>query len=190
MTLLTYLLTYVRSEALPEKLPVVQPFRKFPAILRNPKVHHRVHKSPPPVLILSQSNPVPTIPSYLSKIHFNIVHPPTSWSSQWSVSMTFPCLIKLNTFFRIGQGTCPIRAFCESQGYTSFGRVGRVCVADVWTSYCRDLSAKTWLLFSAWKFNAVSAHASWSDIVTKWSISWGGCLIEQGSRQRRESGSH
>jgi hypothetical protein len=26
----------------------------------------------------------PPIPSYLSKINFNIVHPPTSWSSQWS----------------------------------------------------------------------------------------------------------
>jgi hypothetical protein len=28
---LTYLLTYLRSWALPEKLPIVQPFRKFPA---------------------------------------------------------------------------------------------------------------------------------------------------------------
>jgi hypothetical protein len=24
--------------------------------------------------------PIHTTPSYLSKIHFNIVHPPTSWS--------------------------------------------------------------------------------------------------------------
>jgi hypothetical protein len=39
--------TYLRTElrALPEKLPIVQTFRKFPAILRNPKVHHRVHKA-------------------------------------------------------------------------------------------------------------------------------------------------
>jgi hypothetical protein len=69
------LLTYVRSWALPEKLPIVQPFRKFPAILRNPKVHRRVHKNPPLVPILSQFDPVPTIPFYLSKIRFNIVHP-------------------------------------------------------------------------------------------------------------------
>jgi hypothetical protein len=77
---------YVRSWALPEKLPIVQPFSKFPAILRNPKVHHRVHKSPSLVPILCQFNLVPTIPSYLSKIHFNIAHLPTSWSSEWSLS--------------------------------------------------------------------------------------------------------
>jgi hypothetical protein len=68
ITLLTFF-TYVRSWAFPEKLPIVQPFRKFPAILRNPKVHHRVRKSPLLVTILSQFDPVPTIPSYLSKIH-------------------------------------------------------------------------------------------------------------------------
>jgi hypothetical protein len=63
---LTHLLTYVRSWALPEKLPIVQPFRKFPAILRNPKIHHRVHESPPLVPILSQFDPAHTIPTYIN----------------------------------------------------------------------------------------------------------------------------
>jgi hypothetical protein len=36
-----------------------------------------------------QSNPVHSIPSDLSKIHFNIVYPPMSRSSQWSLSLWF-----------------------------------------------------------------------------------------------------
>jgi hypothetical protein len=46
----------------------VQPFRKFPPILRNPKVHHRVHKSPALVPILNLFDPVHTIPSLKSII--------------------------------------------------------------------------------------------------------------------------
>jgi hypothetical protein len=62
---LTNLITYLLTELSPwaEKLPIVQQFRKFPAVLRNPKVHHSVHKRPPMVPILSQFDPVHTIPS-------------------------------------------------------------------------------------------------------------------------------
>jgi hypothetical protein len=43
------------------------------SILWNPEVHYRVYKIPPLVSTTSQSSPVNTTPSYLSKINFNIV---------------------------------------------------------------------------------------------------------------------
>jgi hypothetical protein len=55
--------------------------QELPSMLHDPKVYYCVHNSPPLVLILSQINLDHTTSSDLSKINFNIMHPPTSRSS-------------------------------------------------------------------------------------------------------------
>jgi hypothetical protein len=74
----TYLLTELSPSSEAANCAATQ---ELPSILWNPKVHHRVHKSPTLVPILRQMDPVHTILSYLSNIYFNIVRPPTFWSS-------------------------------------------------------------------------------------------------------------
>ena len=59
-------------------------------ISRNPKVHYRTHKRPPPVSILGQPNPVHIPTSHLLEIGSNIIHPSTPRSSQWSPYLRFP----------------------------------------------------------------------------------------------------
>jgi hypothetical protein len=69
---LSYLLT-PWCRILFEKLIVTQLVKKYPAFLRNPKVHNRAHKSPPLDPILSQPNPLHPIDPYLRKVHFNVI---------------------------------------------------------------------------------------------------------------------
>ena len=64
--------------------------QEIPRISRNPKVHYRTHKRPPPVSILGQPNPVHIPTSHLLEVHPNIIHPSTPRSPQWSPSLWFP----------------------------------------------------------------------------------------------------
>ena len=57
--------------------------QEIPRISRNPKVHYRTHKRPPPASILGQPNPVHIPTSHLLEIRPNIIHPSTPRSPQY-----------------------------------------------------------------------------------------------------------
>jgi hypothetical protein len=69
--MLTYLLTEL---SLPWEAANFAATQELPSILWNPKVHYRVHKSPPLAPILIQIAPVHTIPSSLRSILILSIH--------------------------------------------------------------------------------------------------------------------
>jgi hypothetical protein len=85
-----YLLT-PWSRVLPEKLKRPKLTQEIPPILWSPKVHNSIHKSSPPVPILSQTDPVHAPPpSNVSQGQGSGVLPAMPGSSKWSPSLRFP----------------------------------------------------------------------------------------------------
>ena len=81
--------------------------QEIPRISRNPKAHYRAHKSPPPVSILGQPNPVHIPTSHVLEIRSNIILPSTPRSFQWSLSLRFPHQDPIHPLSSPILATCP-----------------------------------------------------------------------------------
>ena len=88
--LLTHLLTYSMQQSPSWEANQFSASQEIHRILWNPKVHCRIHNSPPPAPILSRLDPVLTLTSDFLKIHLNINLPSTPGSPKWSLSLRFP----------------------------------------------------------------------------------------------------
>jgi hypothetical protein len=71
--MLDYSITYSMKQSPSREANRFAASQEIPSVLRNPKVHYRIHKCPPPVSILSHLNPVHTPTSYFLKVHLNII---------------------------------------------------------------------------------------------------------------------
>ena len=96
-------------------------------ISRNPKVHYRTHKRPPPVSILGQPNAVHIPTSHLLEIHTNIIHLFTPRSPQWSPSLRFPHQDPIHPL------SSPIRATCPAH-LILFDFITRTILSEVYKS--------------------------------------------------------
>jgi hypothetical protein len=113
---LTYLLTELSPSWGAANCAATQ---ELPSILWNPKVQYRV--------------PIHTIPSYLSKIHFNIVHPRTTLSKKYP-TLFFPTvsnggrmgklsIVVEGTFMRMHDILLP----CNTAGCVCSCQIAKLC---------------------------------------------------------------
>ena len=103
----TYFLTYSTVKSPSWEANWFAASQEIPRILWNPKFHYCIHKPPPNVPILGQSNPVHIPTSQLLEIHPNIIYPPMPRSPQWSLSLRFPHQNPIHPLSKPIRATCP-----------------------------------------------------------------------------------
>jgi hypothetical protein len=105
----THSFTHSWGWALLEKLPLVQPLKNFTAFYGNRRFITVFTRALHWSLFWARSiQSIESHPISLSQTQSNIVHPPTSWSSQWSVSFC------LSYQYLICFPLPPIRATCRA----------------------------------------------------------------------------
>jgi hypothetical protein len=93
-----------------EKLMFRSASQEITCLLWNPKIHCCVHKSPPPVTILTHINLVHIESLSFYKIHFNIVFPSMPRSSKWSL----PFRSSYQNYEKLTCQISPMRATCHA----------------------------------------------------------------------------
>ena len=106
--------------------------QEIPRISRNPKVHYRTHKRPPPLSILDQTNPVHIPTSHVLEIRPNIIHPSTPRSPQCSLSLRFPSKTLYTPL------STPIRATCPAH-LILLDFITRTILGEVYKSFSSSL---------------------------------------------------
>ena len=108
--------------------------REISYILWNTKVHYLVHKSPPPVPILSEVSPIHVLPTDFIKMILNIILTSTPTSSKWFLSLIFPhhnpavrhCIIKLSRHRPVTKDLVKVLSVLKSRLLTA----DVICLAD------------------------------------------------------------
>ena len=150
-----YLLTYSMVQSPSWEANWFAASQEILRILRNPKVHYRTHKRPPPVSILGQPNPVHIPTSHLLEIHPNIIHPSTPRSPQWPLSLRFPQQDPIHPLSSPIRATCPahlilldfITRTLLGEEYRSFSSsLCKKCMNISWKLEKKGGMAKHWQL--------------------------------------------
>jgi len=155
----TYLLTYSIMQSPSWEANWFAASQEIPRISRNPKVHYRTHKRPPPVSILGQPNPVHIPTSHLLEIHPNIIHPSTSRSPQWSPFLRFPRLQRKHPACE-----CFLTKFFAGRGCLHLAQT------PSWRTIPRRLSATDYSIYSQLPSlsEAVPLSATWGRAMPWW----------------------